>query len=158
MLTECWLHSAFTSGHVFCFQPVLTWRIISSITCSLSNRLFVQPPHPPLLHGLACRSEAVGVSAGLVVCMRVACVDTLRCALNQLRRPHTCAALALVCGCVVAAVVSIRSNWCNGLDASLKDNYPPIHFTTIRCVCGCVCVCVWERFPIYFIPVTKKSV
>lgn len=94
---------------------------------------------PPLLHGLACRSEAVGVSAGLIVCMRVVCVDTLRCALNQLRRPHTCAALALVCGCVVAAVVSIRSNWCNGLDASLKDNYPPIHFTTIRCVCGCVC-------------------
>lgn len=130
MLTECWLHARLYIRTHVCFQPVLRWR---STTCLLSNHLFVPvppplPSSPPPLHGLACRSEADGVSAGLVVCMRVVYVDTLRSTLNQLRHPDTCAALALVCGCVVAAVVSIRSNWCNGLDASLKANYPPIHF------------------------------
>lgn len=129
MLTECWLHARLYIRTRDCFQPVLRWR---SITCSLSNRFFVSPPP---LHGLVCRSEADGVSAGLVVCMCVVYVDTLRSTLNQLRHPDTCAALAVVCGCVVAAVVSVRSNWCNGLDASLKANCPPIHFTTIRLVC-----------------------
>lgn len=130
----CWQSAdfthAFTSGHMFVFNP--SWgdvqqHVFCPIISLYPSHLLSRLPPPPL-HGLACRSEADGVSAGLVVCMRVVYVDTLRSTLNQLRHPDTCAALALVCGCVVAAVVSIRSNWCNGLDASLKANYPPIHF------------------------------
>lgn len=96
---------------LFSTRPEVTFNNMFSVQSSLCTRPTSSPVFPtPPLHGLACRSEADGVSAGLVVCMRVVYVDTLRSTLNQLRHPDTCAALALVCGCVVAAVVSIRSN------------------------------------------------
>lgn len=68
--------------------------------------------------------------------------------------PHRCVALVLLSDSVVAAVVSVWSNWCNGLEVYPKANYLSVQLTTMH-----ECECVKGREVVNFLfPVQQKTI
>lgn len=68
--------------------------------------------------------------------------------------PHRCVALVLLSDSVVAAVVSVWSNWCNGFEVYPKANYLSVQLTTMH-----ECECVKGREVVNFLfPVQQKTI
>lgn len=133
------------------------WLVLCSSVVSCWHESWVHPLLSPVVHSSQSRVQIRSCwCSWRPCCVYVGVCSHSSYPVKSARGvpPHRCVALVLLSDSVVAAVVSVWSNWCNGFEVYPKANYLSVQLTTMH-----ECECVKGREVVNFLfPVQQKTI